>query len=158
MDADGNGTIDFTEFLSLMASKMKDTNTEEELVEASKVFNNYGNDLISEVELHRVTRNVREQFTDEEVYETIRETDVDRDGQVRQLRIETTTIVARTHDSDDVYQAEVTRLISKSDVLRADTESITQHSHPAALTFAARKAQVDTIFSLLTGDVWMNVP
>ncbi len=33
VDADGNGTIDFPEFLSLMARKMKDVDTEEELVE-----------------------------------------------------------------------------------------------------------------------------
>merc|ERR1712136_559246 len=33
VDADGNGTIDFPEFLSLQARKMKDTDTEEELVE-----------------------------------------------------------------------------------------------------------------------------
>ena len=32
-----NGTIDFPEFLSLMARKMKDTDTEEELIEAFKV-------------------------------------------------------------------------------------------------------------------------
>ena len=31
MDADGNGTIDFPEFSSLMAGKMKDADTEEEL-------------------------------------------------------------------------------------------------------------------------------
>ncbi len=30
VDADGNGTIFFSEFLSLMARKMKDTDTEEE--------------------------------------------------------------------------------------------------------------------------------
>ena len=30
VDADGNGTIDFPEFLSLMARKMKDTDTEED--------------------------------------------------------------------------------------------------------------------------------
>ena len=38
VDADGNGTIDFPEFLSLMARKMKDTDTEEELIEAFKVW------------------------------------------------------------------------------------------------------------------------
>merc|ERR1711870_148944 len=38
VDADGNGTIDFPEFLSLMARKMKDTDTEEELIEAFKVL------------------------------------------------------------------------------------------------------------------------
>ena len=38
VDADGNGTIDFPEFFSLMTRKMKDTDTEEELVEVFKVF------------------------------------------------------------------------------------------------------------------------
>merc|ERR1719436_68044 len=33
VDADGNGTIDFPEFLSLMARKMKDTDTEEKLTD-----------------------------------------------------------------------------------------------------------------------------
>ena len=47
VDADGNGTIDFPEFLSLMARKMKDTDTEEELVEAFKVFDRDGNGLIT---------------------------------------------------------------------------------------------------------------
>ena len=38
VDADGNGTIDFPEFLNLMARKMKDTDSEEELKEAFRVF------------------------------------------------------------------------------------------------------------------------
>lgn len=37
MDADGNGTIDFPEFLTMMARKMKDTDSEEEILEAFKV-------------------------------------------------------------------------------------------------------------------------
>merc|ERR1712227_623376 len=43
VDEDGNGTIEFDEFLSLMARKMKDTDTEEELIEAFKVFVRDGN-------------------------------------------------------------------------------------------------------------------
>lgn len=38
VDVDGNGTIDFPEFLSLMARKMRDTDTEEELIDAFRVF------------------------------------------------------------------------------------------------------------------------
>uniref|UniRef100_A0A8B9IX31 EF-hand domain-containing protein n=1 Tax=Amazona collaria TaxID=241587 RepID=A0A8B9IX31_9PSIT len=34
VDADGSGTIDFPEFLSLMARKMRDTDSEEEIREA----------------------------------------------------------------------------------------------------------------------------
>ncbi|KAL7226313.1 hypothetical protein ACSBR1_021430 [Camellia fascicularis] len=37
VDADGNGTIDFPEFLNLMARKMKDTDFEEELKEAFRL-------------------------------------------------------------------------------------------------------------------------
>lgn len=36
-DADGSGTIDFPEFLAMMARKMKDTDSEEEMIEAFKV-------------------------------------------------------------------------------------------------------------------------
>ena len=38
IDADGNGTVDFPEFLTMMARKMKDTDSEEEILEAFKVF------------------------------------------------------------------------------------------------------------------------
>lgn len=38
VDEDGNGTIEFEEFLSLMARKMADSETEEELLEAFKFF------------------------------------------------------------------------------------------------------------------------
>ena len=81
VDADGNGTIDFPEFLSLMARKMKDTDTEEELIEAFKVFDRDGNSFISAVELRHVMTNLGEKLTDEEVDEMIREADVDGDGQ-----------------------------------------------------------------------------
>merc|ERR1712022_73299 len=82
VDADGNGTIDFPEFLSLMARKMKDTDTEEELVEAFKVFDRDGNGLISAAELRHVMTNLGEKPTDEEVDEMIREAYVDGDGAI----------------------------------------------------------------------------
>ena len=49
VDADGNGTIDFPEFLTMMARKMKDTDSEEEIREAfrfvkiSKIFHFFEN-------------------------------------------------------------------------------------------------------------------
>lgn len=80
VDADGNGTIDFPEFLSLMAWKMKETDSEDELREAFKVFDRDGNGLISAAELRHVMTNLGEKLTDEEVDEMIREADVDGDG------------------------------------------------------------------------------
>eukprot|EP01016_Furgasonia_blochmanni_P006090 TRINITY_DN1242_c0_g1_i3.p2 TRINITY_DN1242_c0_g1~~TRINITY_DN1242_c0_g1_i3.p2 ORF type:complete len:218 (-),score=95.73 TRINITY_DN1242_c0_g1_i3:180-833(-) len=82
VDIDGNGTIDFPEFLSLMARKMKDTDTEEELIEAFKVFDRDGNGLISAAELRHVMTNLGEKLTDEEVDEMIREADLDGDGHI----------------------------------------------------------------------------
>ena len=67
VDVDGNGTIDFPEFLSLMARKMKDVDSEEELREAFKVFDRDGNGFISAAELRHVMTNLGEKLTDEEV-------------------------------------------------------------------------------------------
>mmetsp|Transcript_29202 Transcript_29202/g.57184 ORF Transcript_29202/g.57184 Transcript_29202/m.57184 type:complete len:93 (-) Transcript_29202:162-440(-) len=44
--AEGNGKIDFPEFLSLMARKMDTTNEEQEFVEALKAINCDGNGFI----------------------------------------------------------------------------------------------------------------
>jgi calmodulin len=38
IDKDNDGTIDYSEFLRLMSNKLKDAQTEEELLEAFKVF------------------------------------------------------------------------------------------------------------------------
>uniref|UniRef100_A0A0R0EIV3 EF-hand domain-containing protein n=1 Tax=Glycine max TaxID=3847 RepID=A0A0R0EIV3_SOYBN len=78
VDADGNGTIDFPEFLNLMARKMKDTDSEEELKEAFPIR------MVSSpaAELRHVMTNLGEKLPDEEVDEMIREADVDGDGQI----------------------------------------------------------------------------
>merc|ERR1719335_776095 len=80
VDADGNGTIDFPEFLSLQARKMKDTDTEEELIEAFKVFDRDGSGCISAAELRHVMSNLGEKITDEKIDEMTREADVDAEG------------------------------------------------------------------------------
>ncbi|KAH0478047.1 MAG: hypothetical protein KVP17_003070 [Porospora cf. gigantea B] len=82
IDQDGNGTIDFTEFLALMARKLRDTDSEEELIEAFKVFDRDGNGFISAAELRHVMTHLGEKLTDDEVDEMIREADVDGDGQI----------------------------------------------------------------------------
>ncbi|KAF4610260.1 hypothetical protein D9613_010655 [Agrocybe pediades] len=82
VDADGNGTIDFPEFLTMMARKMRDTDSEEEIKEAFKVFDKDGNGFISAAELRHVMTNLGEKLSDSEVDEMIREADVDGDGQI----------------------------------------------------------------------------
>lgn len=82
VDADNNGTIDFPEFLTMMARKMKDTDSEEEIREAFKVFDRDNNGFISAAELRHVMTSIGEKLTDDEVDEMIREADQDGDGRI----------------------------------------------------------------------------
>ena len=82
VDIDGNGTIDFKEFLGLMARKMRDNDSEEELIEAFKVFDRDGNGLISNVELQHAMTSLGENVTMDEVDEMIKEADLDGDGYI----------------------------------------------------------------------------
>jgi len=45
----GNGTIDFEEFINMMAKKMRETDSEEELREAFRVFDKDGNGSVNEI-------------------------------------------------------------------------------------------------------------
>ena len=63
----------------MVARKMKDTDSEEEFLEAFKVFDKDGNGFISAAELRHIMTNLEEKLTDDEM---IREADVDGDGQI----------------------------------------------------------------------------
>lgn len=77
IDPEGKGLVDFPEFLSLMARRMKCNDGEEELIEAFRVFDREGNGKIKVAELRHVMSNLGEKLTDEEIDEMIRESDVD---------------------------------------------------------------------------------
>ncbi|CAH9104051.1 unnamed protein product [Cuscuta europaea] len=51
VDTNGNGTIEFPEFLNLMAKKIKETDEDEEIKEAFKVFDKDQNGYISASEV-----------------------------------------------------------------------------------------------------------
>ena len=66
----------------MMARKMKDTDSEEEIREAFKVFDRDNNGFISAAELRHVMTSIGEKLTDDEVDEMIREADQDGDGRI----------------------------------------------------------------------------
>ena len=66
VDPNGDGTVDFPSFLTIMARKMKDQDTEEDIIEAFRVFDKDGNGTISAMSSDVMT-NLGEKLTDEEV-------------------------------------------------------------------------------------------
>ncbi|PIA17475.1 EF-hand [Coemansia reversa NRRL 1564] len=80
-DENGDGKIDFSEFIALMARQSMNANdSEEEIVEAFRVFDKNGDGAISAQELRHVMTSLGEKLTDAEIDEMIREADVDGDG------------------------------------------------------------------------------
>ncbi|KAG5329287.1 CALMB protein, partial [Acromyrmex charruanus] len=82
VDQDGNGTIEFNEFLQMMSKKMKSADGEDELREAFRVFDKNNDGLISSKELRHVMTNLGEKLSEEEVDDMIKEADLDGDGMV----------------------------------------------------------------------------
>ena len=80
VDTDENGTVDFPELLTLLARKMKDQDTEEQLMQAFKIFDKEGVEGISVEDLGRVMVNLGDKLTQLEVDEMIREADIDDNG------------------------------------------------------------------------------
>lgn len=82
VDKDGTGSIDFPEFLMMMALKFNTENAEEEVREAFKVFDGDGNGYINRQELSVVMANIGEKLSPDEIQAMIDEADVDGDGQI----------------------------------------------------------------------------
>ncbi|XP_027353283.1 calmodulin-2/4-like isoform X2 [Abrus precatorius] len=80
VDTDGSGTIEFGEFLNLMARKMKETEAEEDLKEAFRVFDKDEDGYISPSELRCVMITIGERVTGEELEQMVKEADLDGDG------------------------------------------------------------------------------
>ncbi|XP_075260614.1 calmodulin-like [Convolutriloba macropyga] len=82
VDEDGNGTLEFKEFLTMMAVRMSSQDAEQEIREAFRVFDKDGSGTISSSELRYVMTNLGEKLTEQEVDEMIAEADIDGDGEI----------------------------------------------------------------------------
>ncbi|WAR00649.1 CALM-like protein [Mya arenaria] len=87
VDDDGNGQIDFEEFVSLMTTKTQEARAqisrdEAELREAFKVFDQNGDGKISCKELKAVLSSIGEKMTERDFADLIREADMDGDGSI----------------------------------------------------------------------------
>ena len=77
VDADANGTLEFPEFLKMMASRMNTKNNDEEIQEAFKVFDIDGSGFITSASLTKAMKSLKEDFKPEEIDQLIKITGSD---------------------------------------------------------------------------------
>ena len=81
IDVDGNGEVDFGEFLILMVQQLKkEQSAEEELVEVFNLFDKDGDGQISITDLQHMFAELGDPVSQEEAQDMIRFSDVDNDG------------------------------------------------------------------------------
>eukprot|EP01126_Amoeba_proteus_P066773 TRINITY_DN9729_c0_g1_i2.p1 TRINITY_DN9729_c0_g1~~TRINITY_DN9729_c0_g1_i2.p1 ORF type:complete len:152 (-),score=46.39 TRINITY_DN9729_c0_g1_i2:81-536(-) len=80
VDIDGNGEIDFNEFLKMLARNI--TSSEDEIAECFKVFDKNSSGAIEPDELREVMESIGEVLTAEEVQLMIQELDDNNNGSV----------------------------------------------------------------------------
>ncbi|KAM6441461.1 uncharacterized protein PHA67_023165 [Liasis olivaceus] len=81
---DGSNTIEFEDFLAMMTTKMNEKDCKEEILKAFRLFDDDGTGKISFKNLKRVSKELGENLTDEELQEMIDEADRDGDGEINE--------------------------------------------------------------------------
>ena len=82
VDEDKNGTIDFQEFLHLMARKMKLIRKEEELLDAINILDKDRNGKISKYELRYYLLSADSKINGEDIEEFIKTIGTDEEGNI----------------------------------------------------------------------------
>merc|ERR1712224_107897 len=82
VDNDGNGTIEFAEFLGMMTAKMGEKDTREDIEKVFKLFYDDNTNKISFRNLARVAEELGENIDDEELQDMINQADRDGDGEI----------------------------------------------------------------------------
>merc|ERR1711988_1791586 len=82
IDNDGNGSIEFGEFLEMMTGKMGEKDTREDIEKVFKLFDDDNTNKISFRNLARVAEELGENIDDEELQDMINQADRDGDGEI----------------------------------------------------------------------------
>lgn len=82
VDLNGDGTIDFPEFLEMMKQKSSEADQEADLKEAFKIFDRDKDGFIDMKELKKVANMLGATLSKEEVDEFMKEADIDGNGKL----------------------------------------------------------------------------
>jgi Ca2+-binding EF-hand superfamily protein len=82
LDADGNGNIDFGEWLGLMTKRVNDKDSRANINKIFALFDDERTGFISIKNLRRVAQELGENISEEELQELINRADIDHDGLV----------------------------------------------------------------------------
>ena len=80
VDADGSGAVEFPEFCVMMVKKMQESDTENEVREAYRVFDKDRDGFISRDELRMIFAALPERLSAEEIEEMLEAADGDGNG------------------------------------------------------------------------------
>ena len=82
LDADGNGTIDFDEWLTLMTKKVTDKDSRANIAKVFALYDDERTGFIAIKNLRRIADELGETIEDGELQEMINRADLDADGLV----------------------------------------------------------------------------
>jgi len=82
IDKDGNGSIDFDEFLDMMTAKISDRDSKEDVSKVFALFDVENKGTITLKDLKRVAKELGETMTEAELAEMIERADSDADGNI----------------------------------------------------------------------------
>ena len=82
IDQDGNGEIDFDEFLHLVSKKMKDSDIQDKSLEAFKIFDRKNKGVIHINEIKNILMNMGEKMPASEVEMLIKDLELNAQGEL----------------------------------------------------------------------------
>ncbi|CAF1330997.1 unnamed protein product [Rotaria sp. Silwood1] len=82
MDIDGNGSVEFDEFVKVMKNVYERKFTDDEMRRAFKCFDMDNSGYITASELHEVLRRLNRDVSERRINEVLREVDTDHDGKI----------------------------------------------------------------------------
>jgi Ca2+-binding EF-hand superfamily protein len=82
VDRDGDGEIDFSEFIEVIAQETKEKHSKDEILSVFRAIDEQGHGYITSDELRQIMNHLGEYLPEEEIEDIISELDTNKDGKI----------------------------------------------------------------------------